>query len=327
MQWNMKKVRVTMRDVARAANVTPQTVSRAIRNAPEVSAETREKVLKVAAELNYVKNNSASSLRCGNSKLIVIIYDHLVNVYFSIMIDYLQACFRERDYSILMMSVTKHRLDRSDYEFAVSHNVAGIISFLEPGEEVTEMLDSFVVPILLLGRRTDVKSIDYICMDDEKGGRLAARRFLEKGCKRSVYVSVGTASCTYDRFMGFKKEFENAGAPSPVLLDSMDNFEEKFFALFENPETRPDSFFCFSDMIAFDIVYRLERAGIENIQVIGFDDIQKEIRIPRRLVSVGTDKRAMAERAVNVLVSRIEKGREPRVTDTFDVYLDENFIS
>ena len=85
VQWNMKKVRVTMRDVARAANVTPQTVSRAIRNAPEVSAETREKVLKVAAELNYVKNNSASSLRCGNSKLIVIIYDHLVNVYFSIM--------------------------------------------------------------------------------------------------------------------------------------------------------------------------------------------------------------------------------------------------
>ena len=78
----MKKSRVTIRDVALVARVTPQTVSRAIRNAPEVSAETREKVLKVAAELNYVKNNSASSLRCGNSKLIVIVYDHLVNIYF-----------------------------------------------------------------------------------------------------------------------------------------------------------------------------------------------------------------------------------------------------
>ena len=93
----MKKSRVTIRDVARVARVTPQTVSRAIRNAPEVSAETREKVLKVAAELNYVKNNSASSLRCGNSKLIVIVYDHLVNIYFSIMIDYLQTCFREQN--------------------------------------------------------------------------------------------------------------------------------------------------------------------------------------------------------------------------------------
>jgi len=319
----MKKMRVTARDVARVANVTPQTVSRAIRNAPEVSAETRERVLKVAAELNYVKNNSASSLRCGNSKLIVIIYDHLVNIYFSIMIDYLQEYFRERSYSILMMSVTKHRLDRADYEFALSHNVAGIVSFLEPNEEVTEMLDSFVVPVLLFGRRTDVKSIDYVRVDDEAGGRLAAQRLLEKGCKRPVYVSVGTASCANDRFAGFKAEWESEGAEPPRMLDSMNRFDENFVALFENAETQPDSFFCFSDMVAFDVICRLEKMGIENIQVIGFDDVQKEVRIPERFVSVGTDKRAMAERAVNVLISRIEEGRGPRVTDTFGVFLDE----
>lgn len=323
----MKKSRVTIRDVALVARVTPQTVSRAIRNAPEVSAETREKVLKVAAELNYVKNNSASSLRCGNSKLIVIVYDHLVNIYFSIMIDYLQTCFREQNYSILMLSVTKHQLDRSDYEFAISHNVAGIVSFLEPDKEVTEMLDNFAIPVLLFGRRTDIKSVDYICMDDEEGGRLAARRFVEKGCTSSVYVSVGTASCAYDRFMGFKKELESAGAKTPRILDSMDCFEEKFSALFENSETVPDSFFCFSDMVAFDVIYRLEKMGIKNAQVIGFDDIQKEVRIPKRLISVGTDKRAMAQRAVNVLVSRIEEGRGPRVSDMFGVYLNGDILS
>ena len=300
---------------------------RAIRNAPEVSAETREKVLKVAAELNYVKNNSASSLRCGNSKLIVIVYDHLVNIYFSIMIDYLQTCFREQNYSILMLSVTKHQLDRSDYEFAISHNVAGIVSFLEPDKEVTEMLDNFAIPVLLFGRRTDIKSVDYICMDDEEGGRLAARRFVEKGCTSSVYVSVGTASCAYDRFMGFKKELESAGAKTPRILDSMDCFEENFSALFENSETVPDSFFCFSDMVAFDVIYRLEKMGIKNAQVIGFDDIQKEVRIPKRLISVGTDKRAMAQRAVNVLVSRIEEGRGPRVSDMFGVYLNGDILS
>ena len=323
----MKKSRVTIRDVALVARVTPQTVSRAIRNAPEVSAETREKVLKVAAELNYVKNNSASSLRCGNSKLIVIVYDHLVNIYFSIMIDYLQTCFREQNYSILMLSVTKHQLDRSDYEFAISHNVAGIVSFLEPDKEVTEMLDNFAIPVLLFGRRTDIKSVDYICMDDEEGGRLAARRFVEKGCTSSVYVSVGTASCAYDRFMGFKKELESAGAKTPRILDSMDCFEENFSALFENSETVPDSFFCFSDMVAFDVIYRLEKMGIKNAQVIGFDDIQKEVRIPKRLISVGTDTRAMAQRAVNVLVSRIEEGRGPRVSDMFGVYLNGDILS
>ena len=99
----MKKSRVTIRDVALVARVTPQTVSRAIRNAPEVSAETREKILKVAAELNYVKNNSASSLRCGNSKLIVIVYDHLVNIYFSIMIDYFISWFSDIYYLFFLL--------------------------------------------------------------------------------------------------------------------------------------------------------------------------------------------------------------------------------
>lgn len=127
--------------------------------------------------------------------------------------------------------------------------------------------------------------------------------------------------------MGFKKELESAGAKTPRILDSMDCFEENFSALFENSETVPDSFFCFSDMVAFDVIYRLEKMGIKNAQVIGFDDIQKEVRIPKRLISVGTDKRAMAQRAVNVLVSRIEEGRGPRVSDMFGVYLNGDILS
>ncbi|MFR1982855.1 MAG: LacI family DNA-binding transcriptional regulator [Christensenellaceae bacterium] len=73
----MKKSRVTIRDVARVARVTPQTVSgqfamrRRYRRKP-----AKEGIMKVAAELNYVKNNSASSA-VRNSKLIVIVYDHL----------------------------------------------------------------------------------------------------------------------------------------------------------------------------------------------------------------------------------------------------------
>ena len=319
----MKRMRVTVRDVARVAQVTPQTVSRAIRNAPEVSEETRKKVLKVAAELNYVKNNTASSLRCGNSRLIVIIYDHLVNVYFSIMIDYLQASFRERNYSIMMLSVTEHRLNRSAYEFAVSHNAAGIVSFLEPDEEIEGMLEGFSVPVLLFGRRTDVKAIDYIRTDDEEGGRLAARKLLNVGCKHPVYISIKmTASCAYGRYTGFCKGFEEAGWQKPANI-KYDVLEEEFPGLFADPDSAPDSFFCFSDLIAFDVLCQLEKFGMKKLPVIGFDNIQQEVRIPNRLVSVGTDKRAMAERAVDVLVSRIETGKGVRIAETFGVFLYE----
>ena len=322
----MKKMRVTVRDVARVAQVTPQTVSRAIRNAPEVSAETRERVLKVAEELHYVKNNTATSLRCGNSRLIVIIYDHLVNVYFSIMIDYLQACFKERNYSILMLSVTEHLLDRSAYEFAVSHNAAGIVSFLEPSDEIAGLVESFVVPVLLFGRRTDMPAIDYLRTDDEEGGRLAAKRFIESGCKRSVYVCIGSGtSCEQDRFSGFCAEWEKTGRQKPLVVEGLRSVKEQFSALFADAASAPDCFFCFSDMLAFDVMCLLEKAGLDDrVPVIGFDDIQKEVNIPNRLVSIGSDKRAMAERAVEVLVSRIENGRGKRVAETFGVFLDDH---
>ncbi|MFQ7079081.1 MAG: hypothetical protein ACLRSW_14730, partial [Christensenellaceae bacterium] len=160
--------------------------------------------LKVAAELNYDKNNSASSLRCGNSKLIVIVYDHLVNIYFSIMIDYLQTCFREQNYSILMLSVTKHQLDRSDYEFAISHNVAGIVSFLEPDKEVTEMLDNFAIPVLLFGRRTDIKSVDYSAWTTRRAAGWQ-RAALSKRVVPARYMLASAQPPAYDRFMGSKR--------------------------------------------------------------------------------------------------------------------------
>lgn len=319
----MKKGRVTVRDVARAAQVTPQTVSRAIRNAPEISAETRERVLKIAADLNYVKNSTASSLRYGNSRVIVIIYDHLVNVYFSIMIDYLQACFKERNYSILMLSVIEHRLNASAYEFAVSHDAAGIVSFLEPDDEIASMLEGFGIPVLLFGRRTEMRSVDYIRTDDVKGGRLAARRLMERGCKRFLYLSIEmSASCAYDRFRGFAEELSAAGHEA-VAMEMFGDWEDRFLALFSDSSTPLDGVFCFSDMLAFEVLFLLQKNGISGVRVVGFDNVQEEVRIPNRLVSVGTDKRAMAERAAGVLVSRIEKGNVARVTETFDVFLRE----
>ena len=150
-----KKTRVTMIDVARAANVTPQTVSRAIRNAPEVSEETRERVLRIARELNYVKNNTASSLRGGNGKLIGVVYDNLMNVYYSITVDYLQRELRRRGYSLLAISLPAFKFGRETYEFALSHNVDGIISFLEPDGEIASLIKDFGVPVLLFVRRTE----------------------------------------------------------------------------------------------------------------------------------------------------------------------------
>ncbi len=320
-----KKNRVTMYDVAQAANVTPQTVSRAFRNTPDISDETRDKILKIAAELNYVMNNTASSLRGGNSRLIVVVYDNLKNVYFSIMVDYLQNCLREKGYSILMLSVHHALFDRSTYEFAVSHNAAGVVSFLEPEAETEECVAKFKIPVLIVGRRSPIKTMDYIRSDDSEGGRLAAERLAMRGVKKFAFLTIDMhVTCAYDRCKGFSEEVVRRGYAAPMVVDAYARpLEESLIKLFANADTAPEGIFCFNDMIAFELLYHIERLGLPKVYIVGFDCVQQEVLIPGRLTSLSTDKFALASRAAEMIVSAIESKRCGGEGETLGVYLVE----
>ena len=316
----MKK-RVTMLDVAKAANVTPQTVSRAFRNAPDISEETRERILRIATNLNYVKNNTASTLRNGNSKHIAIVYDILTNIYFSVMINYLQGCLMEKGYSVMVIAIPNIKLDAATYKFAVSHDAAGLISFLEPDDDVSALVEAYEIPVLLLGRRTEMANVDYLRTDDEGGGRCAARRLLALGCKRPAFLSIDLrVSCAYDRYKGFAEEIAKWDLPEPLVLNGYDQgWEDSFARQFSDCETAPDGLFCFNDMLAFNALYIFEKYRLPRIKIVGFDCIQKEIHIPNRLTSVGVDKQSMAARAAEIIVYRIENGFGLQIGETMPV--------
>ena len=97
--------RVTVKDIARAAGVSPQTVSHALSGADDISEPTRRKVKLIAQRLNYVKNSAASSLRSGGTKMIAVVYDDPINLYFSFMVAYLHESLKKRGYSMLMMEM------------------------------------------------------------------------------------------------------------------------------------------------------------------------------------------------------------------------------
>lgn len=313
-----KRTRVTMEDVARAAQVTSQTVSRAFRNAPDISEETREKVLRVAAELNYVMNGTASSLRGGVSRLIVVVYDNLVNIYFSVMIDYLQQSLWRRGYSILMLSVAEAKLDGAAYEFAVSHNAAGIISFLEPVQGIGEMIDTFSIPVLLIGRRTELMQVDYLRSDDEEGGRIAARHLFSLGCRKTAYLTVPLEiSCAYDRFLGFAEEAVKLGMEKPFPQDAYVAPTAEILKTLA--ESGVEGLFCFNDMIAYNALYVMTREKLPPLKVVGYDCVAREVHIPYELYSIGSDKRALAERAAEIVVGRIEGMDAPRITEVVGV--------
>ena len=324
-----RKNRVTIKDVARVAKVTPQTVSRAFRDAKDISEETKNKILKIANEMGYVRNSSATSLRSGASKLIAVIYDNLMNSYFSILIYYLQCSLKELGYSIMAIAVTDTHLNGRAYLSALEHNVDGVIIFLQINEEIPKLIKTYNVPILIVGRRTDENNIDCICVDDVTIGKLAAQRFLKAGCKNPICVNEALEiDCAYDRYLGFKKEFEAHGIDVHLIANTLGcklTLEEPLLNAYKTH--KPDSVFCFNDMLAFETLYLVEKHQLSLPKIIGVDNIQQEIYFPKRLTTIGWDKEDFAKKAAKMMVNRIKEGPGLGLHVTESVYLVEGVTS
>lgn len=302
----MKKARTTIKDIAKLANVTPQAVSRALRDAPDISVATKARILEIATQLNYCKNTTASALRSGYSHSVAVVYDELKNVYYSIMIDFLQSCLEARGFSVLTLSYRYSYLTKETYLNAISHNVDGVISFLDPKEEIEDLINNYHVPVLLFGRYTDIKNMDCVYMDDKRGGRLAAERFLQKGCKKPLVVTLpDELICVQERIEGFAECWKEHGVTHMQVCRKNERFQKEFLAHFESAENAPDCIFCFNDMLAFEVLAMLSANGLPIPPVIGYDDIQEQIPLPHRLTTIGMDKYLMAEKGVQMLLDRV----------------------
>ncbi len=317
----MAAKKTTIKEVAAAANVTAQTVSRVFRQNGYVSAETRERVLEVASRLNYVPNRFAASLRTGNAKSIAVIFDSLKNFYFAVMIDYIQRAAQEREYGLQTILVNSHTVTESIYRDAISVGVTAVISFLEVEPEVSDSVNNFGVPIMVFGRRTDYKEIDYITTDDVGGGRLVAERLIARGCKSFLYMSESFGmSCVRDRYEGFSSTLAEHGFTSGII--DCGGGAQHLLGDYVSKNGLPDAIFCFSDMTAFGVLNELKKYdGGENTLVIGYDDISSDVVLPVDLTSVGIDKGAYVKHMISRILDKAESGSTERIAEKAEVRL------
>lgn len=319
-----KKERVTIKDIAKIANVTPQTVSRALRDASDISQATKARIFEIADSLNYLKNSTASALRGGSTHLIAVVYDELKNFYYSIMIDYIQSCLQERGFSILAFSHRYSFLTKETYLDVISHNVDGIISFLEPNEEIAGLIESYHIPVLLFGRRTELKNVDCIYTDDYTGGGLVAQKFIDNGCKKPAFITVpDNLACVRDRLAGFKIPFQERDFAPVRICNKESDFEKRVIDLFKDKNDMPDCIFCFNDMLAFEVLWIMEKNSLPSVSVIGYDNIQEQVHLPFRLTTIGTDIRVMVEHGVDLMLARVEGDDSPEFMKQEPVFLVE----
>lgn len=307
--------------MAKAAGVSQPTVSRALRNDPDIAERTRARVQEAARELGYVPNELGRSLSTRTTRRIALVVD-LDNPLWSMLVEQIHDELTTRGYSMTLLA------ERGDPVGMESNLLSGwaagvIITSARMQARLPAELAHRGVPFVLVNRTIDGARNDAAVADNVAGGRAAARLLLDAGHRRLGALFGPTDTSTgRDRERGFREELAAAGvalAPEHVRHGPFDysHGRTSLPAVLEGPD-RPTALFCANDIIAIGALNTAHERGLrvpDDVALVGFDDLAQASWPLFDLTTIRVPFDDMMRSAVAMLAARLD-GRtgEPEET-------------
>ncbi len=314
----------TSRDIAEAAGVSQATVSRALRNSPLVRPETRERVHRIARELNYFVNRNAAGLRTQHSFTIALmLFDETsgesaeINPFFLSMLGHITRSAATLGYDVL---ISIQQLSNDWHlQYKASNRADGIIllgygNYLQYRGKLDE-LETSGTPFIIWGPKTGGQPGHSLGCDNQSGGYQAASHLVSLGRKRIAFI--GDASPAAPelalRFEGYRRALHEAGLEvDPALqVAATSGFEPGYAAARRLLESGAgfDALFAVTDALAIGAIQALKDAGValpRDVAVVGFDDLPRAAYVTPALTTVRQDVQRAGELLVGNLVRLIE---------------------
>lgn len=302
--------RVTLRDIAQATGYSVNTISKALRDMPDLSSQTKAVIQETARNMGYVMNDMASALRSGYSGVLALIVSDISNPFFGILCKEIEQQAAKYHYTVIVFNTEEQEArEEQAIRTALSKNVDGIL--LTPSQHSTksiELLIQWKKPCVLIGRHFSQLPTDAVLFDDENGGYLAGKHLIEQGYRRILMLNAPHNSSAIDRARGFNRALAEANVSGKTItLDSPLGGISQILAQ-EYAQYHFDAIFAYSDLLAMEAVTCLQQMGIapQSIGIVGFDDIQSRLALPFPLTSVSAGKAAFGDALVSLLMSRID---------------------
>lgn len=308
--------RVTSFDVARLAGVSQSTVSRALRNLPNITAQTRERVARAAAELRYVPHESGRTLSTRITGRVAVVSEALSNPFYPQLLEPLRERLGREGYRTVLVSdseddaLTAAVLSDGSYDGVV-------ITTAQRRSRLAVELRNRGVPCVLMNRRTD-DDVDAACeFDNEDGARQVAELVLSLGHSEIALVAgFEKYSTGFDRERGFRRALDERGAWVPQRLTrhvqfSADDGRAAAIDLLSAP-LPPTAIVCANDYIAFGVLNAARALGLrvpDDLTVIGFDDVAMASWDVLSLTTVRCDLDALGAHAVDMIIRMIRGER------------------
>ena len=313
-----------MKDIAKDLGLSVVTISKVLRNHPDIAEETRERVLRRVKELDYQPNLMARSLVTGRSYLIGLIVPDLLHPFFAEVAKALSTVVGERGYSLIISSSEENsELEARELRQLVARRLdAMVIAYSGSNTEIFVGMERNSVPYVLIDRELPGLTANYVGVDDEAIGRIATEHLVEQGCHHVAHIRGRDNSTGISRFEGYRQTLTHRGlkysenlvaiASSVDTNSTRSGAEAMRILLGRNP--RPDGVFVYNDPLAIGAMSAILEAGLripEDIAVIGCGNLHYDDSLRMPLSSVDQHSSMIGERTGNILLRLIESKMRP----------------
>ncbi len=312
----------TIDDIARLAGVSKATVSRVLNRKPDVDPATRERILRIVEEQNFVPSATASNLARGKSRLLGVLIPSFTQPFIQDVLRGVAETIEQTPYELVLYSAnrTMHDKDKSHLidNILATKLTAGVLAMFmgESVHHLVELHKSGFPVVVIDDQEQPDGMIPWVSADNCMGGYDAVSYLIGLGHRRIAHIQGPMRHlCSRERYDGYLQALTEAGIVLDANLIAEGDFAphsgriaaSKFFAL---PATqRPTAIFAGNDQMAYGVLAAAEECGLQipgDVALIGFDDISPSAHIRPPLTTVRQPFYEMGQRGVEVLLSLLD---------------------
>jgi LacI family transcriptional regulator len=315
----MKYNQVTIKDLARELGISPSTVSRALKDHPDISPQTKKAVNELAEKLNYQPNIVALSLRQSKTNTIGVIIPEIVHFFFSTIISGIEDVAYSAGYNVILTQ-SNESLQREmlDMKTLFNSRVDGMLISLSRETTSFDHIESMLakgVPMVFFDRVYQNPSANKIIVDDFSGAKEATLHLIQQGCKKIAHIEGSpNLEITKQRLEGYLEALKEKNIPidKSLIFPCPDASIEAGKAVTEkilNGGNIPDAIFATNDPVAMGAMQAIRNKGLKipkDVAVVGFSNWLFSSMMDPPLSSVDQPGFEMGQEATKLLIRQIE---------------------
>ena len=330
---------ITLKEIATTLGISITTVSKALKDYPDVSEKTKKAVKELAQNLNYTPNSFAVNLRTKESKTIGLIIPEVTHHFFSNIIKAIIDAAEKNGYLVIILQSNESlELEKKQVELLINKRVDGILISLSNESNNDSHIQEIInrnIPLVMFDKIAKLSNCSKVVIDDQKAGFDATQHLIDKGCKKIAHIRGPlNPQNSIDRYLGYKKALEKNNIPFDsklVYTCEKVTFEEGLEFTKQLIEEHPDvdGIFAITDLVAVGAVAYCNEQKIaipNDIKIIGFSNWFMSQVITPKLSTVEQPSHEMGIAAFDLLLEEMKARKEESEYNPKTIELETQII-